>query len=519
MFLLSRIRSDVTITREHFDAGLRARADELVARLLEQAERNLAIVEVAAGSVAEARLAPRAVATPPSATQAVQPLTVPTLTVPTLDLHAFADELAGYGGEAVAIEPTALREYVIARLQRVHDAHRGESVELPGLVSTAAPTASTDGAKSTMVRAAKRPALHAAEAVTLMLSIVPYLIDHGPTAISELAEVFDVDARRLEHDIIPFIGMSGVPGETLTYQHEDLFDIDWNALEQHGVASLVQTVAVDDAPRFAPAETAALIAGLQALTPVLPESDAALARSTAQKLGAALGTEARAQQLISARGEGDTRPRIEQSAPELSVTTEAADPSLPVIVTAIDEGRTLRFDYRDAAGSSSARVVDPLVLMQEGGAWYLRGFCHDREAERTFRVDRMRGLATVADKRAASAVRTGETGRSGERAGERSDALSGRRSNPSETPVDPSSTFDLIAWIPERLLTRFQGFAPEILGTDGAARARVRIAAWNAGSAVRLVQEAPGEVIIESPAHARTAVGNWAERALSAYDI
>jgi proteasome accessory factor C len=34
---------------------------------------------------------------------------------------------------------------------------------------------------------------------------------------------------------------------------------------------------------------------------------------------------------------------------------------------------------------------------------------------------------------------------------------------------------------------------------------------------VRLVQRAPGEIVIEQPAEAREAVREWADRALSAY--
>jgi len=269
--------------------------------------------------------------------------------------------------------------------------------------------------------------------------------------------------------------MSGVPGETRTYQHEDLFDIDWDSLE-HGIVSLVRTVAVDDAPRFAPAETAALIAGLQSLAALLPESDAEIARATARKLGAVMGEAGR------------------DSAP--SLTESGEDPSLPVIVAAVDEQRELSFEYRDAAGRASARVVKPHSLAQEGGAWYVRGFCRDRRAERTFRVDRMRDI------RATDAALGSAAGSLPQEDVERTHAQS----------------FDLIARLPERLLTRFRGFAPEVLGRDSRERVRVRIDAWHAGSAVRLVQEAPGDVVVEGPEAARAAVARWAERALAAYD-
>ncbi|MGJ0204400.1 WYL domain-containing protein [Leucobacter sp. gxy201] len=473
VFLLERIRSEVEMTRTVFDEALRGEADRLVAGLLEQAVHQRAIVEVASGSVAEARLAPRASA------DAVAESGAPALVVPALDLHVLADELSGYGGEAVVSGPAELRELVVGRLQRTLTAHTGEPAA-PERANDPAPPAA---AEHRPVRPAPLPA---GDALTLLLSIVPYLLDHGPTPIAELAEVFDVSARRLEREIIPFLGTAGVPGETASYQHEDLFDIDWSALDL-GIASLVRTVAVDETPRFAPVEAAALIAGLQSLAALLPAADAEAAHAAARKLGAAMG--------------GEMPPA------SFSLSDDAADPALPIIVAALDaradapEGApdeaptALRFGYRDASGAESTRLVDPIALRQESGIWYLRGHCADRGAERTFRVDRMRGIRAV--RPPAGPVAHGEA-----------DVVHD----------DPAAeTFDLVALVPERLLQRFAGFAPEVLDSV-ADRARVRIDAWNSGSAVRLVQEAPGEVVILSPARARTAVAEWAARALAAYD-
>ncbi|QZY51986.1 helix-turn-helix transcriptional regulator [Leucobacter tenebrionis] len=303
----------------------------------------------------------------------------------------------------------------------------------------------------------------APERVLLLLSLIPYLREHGPTPVPQLAEAFDV-APDLLRRLVRFLGTAGVPGETLSYQHEDLFDIDWDALERDDVVSLTRTVAVDDAPRFAPSETAALIAGLQALTPMLPEADARVAQRTAAKLGAALGA----------------------GAPTLSVTADDRDPRIPIIVSAIDAGRALAFDYRDAAGRASSRTVDPLVLTQQAGAWYLRAHCRDRDAPRSFRVDQMsdvRALELAAD--------------------------------PHDLPAEEARvSFDLVASLPAHLLPRIRGFEPETIGESPEGRVRVRIEAWHEGAAIRLVQTAPGEIVIESPEHAREAVRAWAEQAL-----
>ncbi|MFT4231410.1 MAG: WYL domain-containing protein [Leucobacter sp.] len=314
----------------------------------------------------------------------------------------------------------------------------------------------------------------APDRVLLLLSLVPYLREHGPTPVPELAAAFSVPPETLR-GLVRFLGTAGVPGETLSYQHEDLFDIDWDALEQQDVVSLTRTVAVDEPPRFSPVETAALIAGLHALQPLLPPDAAEVAERTAAKLGGALG------------GGAATGRR------SLSVTAGPEDPRLPVIVGALDAERVLAFEYRDASGAASARRVEPLSLQQEGGAWYLRGFCLGRGAERTFRVDRMgepRMLGIAAQRRDPEARRTDPGG-------------------------DAAAITEITVLATERGLARIAGFEPRTIGiADG--RVRARVDAWHSGTAVRLVQQAPGEVVVEGPAEARSAVREWAERALSA---
>ena len=50
------------------------------------------------------------------------------------------------------------------------------------------------------------------------------------------------------------IAVSGVPGDTDSYQHGDLFDIDWDAFEEHDEIVLTNLVAIDDSPRFSARE-------------------------------------------------------------------------------------------------------------------------------------------------------------------------------------------------------------------------------------------------------------------------
>lgn len=320
-----------------------------------------------------------------------------------------------------------------------------------------------------------RSRLTTADRVVLLLALVPYLEEHGPTTVAELAVAFDVEPQLLRR-LVRFLGTAGVPGETLQYQHEDLFDIDWTALEEHDVVSLTRVVAVDDTPRFAPAETAALIAGLQALTTVLPEGDAELAGSLQAKLGAVIGA--------------DERPA------QLTVTAEPQDAQLPELVAALDSGRRLAFTYRDANGAQTARTVDPLHITQGSDSWYLRAYCHDRAAERFFRVDRMSELRVLSQRSTRR-----EFGQSAE-----------------ERHAASEAAITVVARVRETALHRIQGFAPEVSAEAAPGWLRVRLHLGHPDTAAALVQQAPGEVVVESPDSARAAVRSWAERALAHYD-
>ena len=327
--------------------------------------------------------------------------------------------------------------------------------------------------------------------VLLLLSLVPYLREHGPVPVSELAETFGV-APELLRSLVRFLGTAGVPGETLSYQDQDLFDIDWDALEEQDLVSLTRTVAVEDAPRFAPAETAALVAGLHALTAVLPPADAVLARETAAKLGAALGA---------------------AGAPTVSVSADPEDERVARLVSAIERGQTVGFRYRDAAGAESERTVEPRALTQGPGGWYLRGICLDRGAERTFRVDQIFELRAEAPG-APEAPEAPESPTESTKPA--APAVPTAPAAPSE-PAAASPVTRITARVSAAALPRIAGFAPTVIDEPAPGSVRVEVEAWHADAAIRLVQLAPGEISVEAPAAARDAVRSWTARALAAY--
>ncbi|MFZ4895207.1 helix-turn-helix transcriptional regulator [Plantibacter sp. Mn2098] len=117
-FLLSRIVGDVKQTGEISEPGERDYAADAIRGLRAVSASQHATVEVRPGTDAAARLGNRY--------QGTSTGSADVLTIPYLDLNILADELAGFGPEVFVLDPPALVEAVVARLNDVVDAHREE---------------------------------------------------------------------------------------------------------------------------------------------------------------------------------------------------------------------------------------------------------------------------------------------------------------------------------------------------------------------------------------------------------
>lgn len=70
--------------------------------------------------------------------------------------------------------------------------------------------------------------------------------------------------------------------------------------------------------------------------------------------------------------------------------------SLMRAAIAIRNGRCLTFGYRAHSGAASRRRIEPYAVLHTDGRWYLLGHCLDRQALRTFRLDRVSDLQLAA---------------------------------------------------------------------------------------------------------------------------
>ncbi len=322
---------------------------------------------------------------------------------------------------------------------------------------------------------AKRPpAPQAADKLAFLLALVPWLMDHDRVSVADAAAHFRVSEQQIR-SAVELIAVSGVPGETSQYQHGDLFDIAWDRFEEHDEIVLTNLVAIDDSPRFSGREAAALIAGLQYLSALPENADRAAIDTLMAKL---------------ARGASAEPSRV-------AVEESESDASLATVRRAVERGVQVEFDYLSSRGDSEHRRVDPLRIESVDADWYLRGWCHLREAVRTFRLDRI-GALQLTDE--AITRRAGDV--------TLPDALFEGTVDDLTVTVDVAATaLPLVA----------DYLAPGAATTEsgGVVRTSIRVSHYH--GLKRLIGGLPGVVTVVEPPEARAVVAEWAASAAARY--
>ncbi|MFZ7088751.1 helix-turn-helix transcriptional regulator [Curtobacterium sp. RRHDQ10] len=320
--------------------------------------------------------------------------------------------------------------------------------------------------------------LQAQDKLAFLLSLVPYLIDRERVSVDEAARHFAVPPTRIRR-AVELIAVSGIPGETMQYQHGDLFDIAWDDFDQNDMIVLTNLVAIDDSPRLSAREATALIAGLQYLSGLPEAGDPEVIHALMAKL---------------TRGAGG-------AANNVAVGQDQHDATLSVVRRAMAAGRGLCFEYAGPRAPTGERRVDPLRVESIDADWYLRAWDLDRDALRTFRLDRM--STPRVDERAAT-TRVEDV--------DMPDTLFQRSTDDVIVTVElDSSSLPLVA----------DYLADTADEPDASGRVRIRLAAsMRSGDAfdgvVRLVAGLPGRAVLLDPPAAREAVREFALAALAA---
>lgn len=207
-----------------------------------------------------------------------------------------------------------------------------------------------------------------AERLPRLLALVPYLLSHPDSRLSDVAAVFGVPERQLRADL-NLVWMCGLPG----HLPGDLIDVAY-AGDRVSVSN-ADTIARP--LKLTADEALALVVALRTLAgiPNLTGSDA-VDRALA-KLETAVGDAAAA-------------------AGSVTVAMEAQPEVLGTVRAALDRGRALHLRYYvPARDEVTERHVDPMRLLLVEGHSYLEAWCRRVEDVRLFRLDRVEGLRVL----------------------------------------------------------------------------------------------------------------------------
>lgn len=217
---------------------------------------------------------------------------------------------------------------------------------------------------------ARKP-LVATDRAALMLQLVPYLIGKGEVSIAEAADEFDVTAEQMRA-MVETLTVIGLPGDGGYWQMaNDLFDIDWDLLDERDIISITNSVALERAPKLTAREAAALLTGLQLARAIPGVGDTELYAGLLAKL--ARGASSAPADVILAPG--------------------PVDAVRDAVAAALQRGVAVSFAYKAPDAPPTRRTVDPVKVLIATGEWYLQGWCHLRRAMRTFHLDRVSDLA------------------------------------------------------------------------------------------------------------------------------
>lgn len=273
------------------------------------------------------------------------------LNVPFSSEPAFASELAGWGPQLQVREPAGLRAAVRGRLLGVLDS-----------AEAAVPDLST----AVVGKPAARSKTTAQDHLRRLVDLVPFLVHHQGLHLDEISTEFGISRKQLESDL-NLMMVSGLPGGL----HGDLMDVSWES----GHVFIADAEELSEPVRFSLDEASALLVGLEALSALPGVAEDSAVRSAAAKISAAAG---------EAAGGITGTVGVRLASPEHAGT-------LALLQRAVREQKQLRLRYlvphRDQI---TERTVDPQRVFSNDEAWYLQAWCHSAEAQRIFRLDRIR---------------------------------------------------------------------------------------------------------------------------------
>jgi proteasome accessory factor C len=208
----------------------------------------------------------------------------------------------------------------------------------------------------------------AADRLTRLLAVIPWVARHGGTTLDEIATKFSYPKDELVSDLTDVVQFVGVP----PYTPDTLIEVQ---VEKERV--WIRYADYFNRPmRLSSEEAVALLSAGRTMLDVMgDDDDNTTLLSALTKLTAALG---------------------DPDALEIRLG-DAPEEAMALLRRAIAERRQVHIDYYSYGRDlRTERTIDPARFFSDEGQWYVAGYCHLAEADRVFRVDRIR-KATLLD--------------------------------------------------------------------------------------------------------------------------
>jgi len=209
----------------------------------------------------------------------------------------------------------------------------------------------------------------AAERLTRLLSVIPWVARNGGTSLDEISRKFAYPKHDLVGDLTDVVHFVGVP----PYTPDTMIEV---TIEDERV--WIHYADYFNRPmRLQPDEAFALLSAGQLMLGVMGDDDESSGPllSALTKLGTALG---------------------DPDALEIRLG-DAPEETMSIMRRAIAAHHQVHIDYYSyGRDRRSERTIDPARFFSDEGQWYVAGYCHLAGADRVFRVDRIR-KATLLD--------------------------------------------------------------------------------------------------------------------------
>ena len=206
--------------------------------------------------------------------------------------------------------------------------------------------------------------------VSRALDLVSYVVSNGAPSPDQVMQRFGFTRAELDRELTR-LRFCGVPNG----QHDELLEVEWNdtSITISNAAVLAQPMNLNLA------EAASLLMGLDALASAPEGTHSEQSQGSIERLSAKLRA---------------LRPELTDFDHIIAVraASREAGSLVGVLASAIEEHQVLELEYAGGSGDGT-RQVEPVRVLDAGGRTYLQAWCRQRNAPRTFRVDRIVGAS------------------------------------------------------------------------------------------------------------------------------